>query len=192
MYVFRYTTEAIYSHLLISQCILQGILSGKYHCTIDLLFDWFGISCVKTDNFCFYLQNRQIQTSQTGGQWYSDTSRLIFPGILFHSRTKKVSILGFWKWVSLQWKRLQVRTVKGLLNLTLTSVVRIITIVRLFTLHTYPRRHDIWNNDTLNNDIVPLSRMYFIVIRIVLWMLDVILLNAQSGIMLGGIMLCLC
>jgi hypothetical protein len=27
-----------------------------------------------TDDFCFYLQNRLIQTSQTGGQWYSDTS----------------------------------------------------------------------------------------------------------------------
>jgi hypothetical protein len=26
-----------------------------------------------SDNFCFYLQNRLIQTSQTGGQWYSDT-----------------------------------------------------------------------------------------------------------------------
>jgi hypothetical protein len=26
------------------------------------------------DNFCFYWQNRLIQTSQTGGQWYSDTS----------------------------------------------------------------------------------------------------------------------
>ncbi len=31
-------------------------------------------------NFCFYLQNRLIQTSQTGGQWYSDTSPLVFPG----------------------------------------------------------------------------------------------------------------
>jgi hypothetical protein len=50
---------------------------GKYHCTIDLLFDWFGISFVTNDNFCFYLQNRLIQTSQTGGQWYSNT---IFPG----------------------------------------------------------------------------------------------------------------
>jgi hypothetical protein len=48
---------------------------GRYHCTIDLLFDWFGISCM-TDNFCFYLQNRLIQTSQTGGQLYSDTSPL--------------------------------------------------------------------------------------------------------------------
>jgi hypothetical protein len=24
----------------------QGILCGKYHCTIDLLFDWFGLVCV--------------------------------------------------------------------------------------------------------------------------------------------------
>jgi len=27
-----------------------------------------------TNNFWFYLQNRLIQTSQTGGQWYGDTS----------------------------------------------------------------------------------------------------------------------
>jgi hypothetical protein len=26
-----------------------------------------------TKNVCFYLHNRLIQTSQTGGQWYSDT-----------------------------------------------------------------------------------------------------------------------
>ncbi len=55
-------------------------LRGKYHCTIDLLFDWFGISCMTTDNFC--LQNRQIQTSQTGGPWYSDTSPFSIPCIL--------------------------------------------------------------------------------------------------------------
>jgi hypothetical protein len=30
-------------------------LRGKYHCTVDLLFNWFGISCVTTDNFCFHL-----------------------------------------------------------------------------------------------------------------------------------------
>jgi hypothetical protein len=35
-----------------------------------------------TDNFCFYLQNRQIQTSQTG-QWYSDTPPLVFPAPVF-------------------------------------------------------------------------------------------------------------
>jgi hypothetical protein len=52
---------------------------GKYHCTIDLLFDWFGISCMTTDNFCFYFQNRLIQTSQTGGQQYSDSSPFSIP-----------------------------------------------------------------------------------------------------------------
>ncbi len=52
---------------------------GKYHCTVDLLFDWFGISCMTTDNFCFYLQNRLIKASQTGGQQYSDTSPIRTP-----------------------------------------------------------------------------------------------------------------
>jgi hypothetical protein len=32
-----------------------------------------------TDNFCFYLINRLIQISQTGGQWYSDTSPFSIP-----------------------------------------------------------------------------------------------------------------
>jgi hypothetical protein len=52
----------------------QGIQKGEYHYTVDLLFDWFGISCMTINNFCFYLQNRLIQNSQTGGQWFSDTS----------------------------------------------------------------------------------------------------------------------
>ncbi len=49
---------------------------------VDLLIDWFGISCMTTDNFCFYLQNRLIQTSQTGGQRYSDTSPFSIPSLL--------------------------------------------------------------------------------------------------------------
>jgi hypothetical protein len=32
-----------------------------------------------TDNFCFYLQNRLIQTRKTGGQWYGDTSPFSIP-----------------------------------------------------------------------------------------------------------------
>jgi hypothetical protein len=51
----------------------------KYHWTIDLLFDWIGISGMTTENFCFYLQNRLIQASQTGGKWYSDTSPFSIP-----------------------------------------------------------------------------------------------------------------
>jgi hypothetical protein len=59
---------------------VQGILKGgKYHCTIKPLFDWFGIICITTDNFCFYLQNSRIQTSQKGGQQYSDTSPFSIP-----------------------------------------------------------------------------------------------------------------
>jgi hypothetical protein len=38
-----------------------------------------------TDNFCFYLQNRLIQTSQTGGQQYSDTSPFRIP-CLYHPK----------------------------------------------------------------------------------------------------------
>jgi hypothetical protein len=34
-----------------------------------------------TDIFGFYLQNRPNQTSQTGGQRYSDTSPLVLPGL---------------------------------------------------------------------------------------------------------------
>ncbi len=34
-----------------------------------------------TDNFCFYLQNRLIKTSQTLGQLYSDTSPFIIPDL---------------------------------------------------------------------------------------------------------------
>jgi hypothetical protein len=60
----------------VSGLLNQGILKGS---TIDLLFDWFGISCMTTDNFCFYFQNRLIQTSQTGDQWYSDTSPFSIP-----------------------------------------------------------------------------------------------------------------
>ena len=30
-----------------------------------------------TDNLCFYLENRLIQTSQTGGQQDSDTSSIL-------------------------------------------------------------------------------------------------------------------
>jgi hypothetical protein len=37
-----------------------------------------------TDNLCFYLQNTLIQTSQTGGQLYSDTSPFCIP--CFHQK----------------------------------------------------------------------------------------------------------
>ncbi len=41
-----------------------------------------------TDNFCFNLQNRLTQTSQTGGQRYSDTSPFSIPWVSgLHTQT---------------------------------------------------------------------------------------------------------
>ncbi len=37
-----------------------------------------------TDNFSFYLQNTLIQTSQTEGQRYNDTSPFSIPAILLN------------------------------------------------------------------------------------------------------------
>ncbi len=57
--------------------LMRGILKGA------LLIDWFGIICMRTDKFCFYLHNRLIQTSQTGGQQYSDTSPFSIPWLMY-------------------------------------------------------------------------------------------------------------
>ena len=56
--------------------------SLKYHCTADPLIILFGFSCFvfMLNEQHFYL-NGKIQTSQTRGQWYSDTS---FSGFIFH------------------------------------------------------------------------------------------------------------
>ncbi len=61
-----------------SQLLLGGNIKGG-SITVPLTScDWFGISCMTTDIFCFYLQNRLIQTSQTGGQ-----QEVIFPPLVF-------------------------------------------------------------------------------------------------------------
>ncbi len=60
-------------------CTLREYQRGKYHCTVDLLFYWFGISCMTTDIFCFNLQNKLIETSETGVQQYNDTSPFSIP-----------------------------------------------------------------------------------------------------------------
>jgi hypothetical protein len=54
-------------HCTQAHCILKGILKG--------------VSYMTPDNFCFYLQKRLVQTSQTGGQQYSDTSPFSIPCI---------------------------------------------------------------------------------------------------------------
>jgi hypothetical protein len=43
---------------------------------------------MNTDIFCFYLQNRLMQTRQTGDQQYSDTSSFSIPWIELPANTK--------------------------------------------------------------------------------------------------------
>jgi hypothetical protein len=46
-----------------------------------------------TDKFCFYLQNRLIQTIQTGGQRYSDTVPFSIPWLDLGSSGCKRSVV---------------------------------------------------------------------------------------------------
>jgi hypothetical protein len=57
----------------------HGILKWKYHCTVDLLFDLFGLVCFANKNKNCQLPYSCFQISQTGGQWYSDTSPFNIP-----------------------------------------------------------------------------------------------------------------
>ncbi len=43
----------------------------------------FGSAVWQLKVFCFYMQCRLIQTSQTGGQWYSDTAPFSIPWFVF-------------------------------------------------------------------------------------------------------------
>ncbi len=60
-------------------------LRGKYHCSIELLFDWFGLACFINKNKNCQLSYSWLQTSQTGGQQYSDTSHFSIPWYWCHS-----------------------------------------------------------------------------------------------------------
>jgi hypothetical protein len=55
-----------------------------------------------TNDFCFYLQNRLIQTSQTGGQLYSDTSPLSIPCCGLSRSARLPWLISFAGWVLLQ------------------------------------------------------------------------------------------
>jgi hypothetical protein len=49
-------------------------LTGKHHCTDDLLFVWFGLVCFANKNKNSLLSCNWFQTGQARGQQYSDTS----------------------------------------------------------------------------------------------------------------------
>jgi hypothetical protein len=63
------------------QGVHQGILKGMYHCTGDLLFDWFGLVCFANKNKNSQLSYSLFQNSQTGGQRYNDTSPFSIPWV---------------------------------------------------------------------------------------------------------------
>ncbi len=70
-----------------SNPLCREYLRVKYHCTVDLLFDWFGFVCFANKNRNCQLWYSWFQTSQTGGQGYSDTSPFSIP-CLVHSDFK--------------------------------------------------------------------------------------------------------
>ncbi len=81
MYLCMYGS-VLYIYLCVCVCVCvlaPGNTKGGSITVLLTSFDWIGISCITTYNFCFYLQNRPIQTSQTGGQQYSDTSPFSIP-----------------------------------------------------------------------------------------------------------------
>jgi hypothetical protein len=52
---------------------------GSITVPLTSFFDWFGISCMTTDNFCFYLQNRPVKPEVNG--------TVILPPLVFPSLT---------------------------------------------------------------------------------------------------------
>ena len=47
---------------------------GNFHCSADLLFDWFGFDRTSKSVSYQQKQNSRIKTIKTGSQLYSDTS----------------------------------------------------------------------------------------------------------------------
>ncbi len=67
-------TLRVRARIMLARVQAGNAKGGKYHCTIDLLFDRFGLVCFANKNKNRQLSYSWFQTSQTGGQWYSDTS----------------------------------------------------------------------------------------------------------------------
>jgi hypothetical protein len=57
---------------------------GKYHCTVDLLFDGFGISCMTTDNFRSFAK----QTNPNKSNRRSTPS--VFTGLIYPRKAAAV------------------------------------------------------------------------------------------------------
>jgi len=79
----------------------QGIPKGQYHCTIDLVFNWFGLVSFAHKNKNCQLSYSWFQTSQTGGgQCYSDTSPSSIP---YTSISNKLFLFTFFRSACSRW-----------------------------------------------------------------------------------------
>ncbi len=120
--------------------LLQGILKGEYHCTFDILFDWFGLVCLANKSKNCQSSYSWFQTSQTGGQQYSDTSPFSIPWLLLQrlpsnklrfealavqsSSLEFVAKLGDFK--SLHVDRFPVRRLRSALNVAVLTNVLVV------------------------------------------------------------------
>ncbi len=92
-------TTKYWTRLKISSIVKPGnTKGGKYHCTIELLLDWFGLVCFANKNKNWQLSYSWFQISQTGGQWYSDTSPFSIPwsnALAYYARELFVAEISF-------------------------------------------------------------------------------------------------
>jgi hypothetical protein len=72
-------TVFIKKKMIVLKIVKPGNTKGR-SITVPLTSSLTGLE--SADNFCFYLQNRLIQTSQTVGQQYSDTSPFSIPWLI--------------------------------------------------------------------------------------------------------------
>jgi len=57
----------------------ENTKAGMIIVPLTSCFDWFGLVCFAKKNKNCQLSYSWFQTSQTGGQWYSDTSPFSIP-----------------------------------------------------------------------------------------------------------------
>ncbi len=67
------------------ECLNREYLRGKYHCTVDLLFDWFRLVCFANKNKKYQLSYSESQTSQTRGHGTVILPHLVFPGLIIEA-----------------------------------------------------------------------------------------------------------
>jgi hypothetical protein len=108
-----------------------------------------------TDKFCFYLQNRLIQTSQTG-QWYSDTSPFSIP-CSYHLNKALPKCPGY---LSCPWTLFPLEdgllSIFGLIFAWVRIRIKLVRLLKIFVLNALAYCEiDLWNKSLERDCIVP-------------------------------------